>query len=250
MARKILLTLVSWWAWTVFLTVSALNIVSGIAAQLLAMPFDPHRKTALWVNRLIWGRLLFLLELSFPIQRRGVEHVGPGPYVMVCNHSSVLDIPSCLGLPVPLRVVGKTSLFRVPFMGWYMSFCRQIPLDSSSEHSVELFMRRCRDTLDAGISVLIFPEGTRSADAKLQRFHRGAFRLAKDTNTPVLPVAVLGTHRALAKGRLPLVQAFSQIRLLATPPLDPASHSTARKLSNRAHEAIYTALAELRQEQA
>ena len=203
----------------------------------------------MWVNRWIWGRLLFLLELSFPIRRRGVEHVGPGPYVMVCNHSSVLDIPSCLGLPVPVRVVGKTSLFQVPFMGWYMSFCKQIPLDASSQESVELFMRRCRDTLDAGISVLIFPEGTRSVDATLQRFHRGAFRLAKDTGTPVLPVAVYGTHRALAKGRLPLVQPFSRIRLRALPALDPSAHSTARKLSNRAHEAISAALAELRQEQ-
>jgi 1-acyl-sn-glycerol-3-phosphate acyltransferase len=248
MASPITLTLVSWVAWTIFLTVSALNIVVGLGLQLLALPFDRQRRVALWVNRWIWGRMLFAVEPSFPISRRGVENVGPGPYVMVCNHSSVLDIPSCLGLPVPLRVVGKTSLFRVPFMGWYMSFCKQIPLDASSQESVELFMRRCRDTLDAGISVLVFPEGTRSADGQLQRFHRGAFRLAKDTGTTVLPVAVWGTHRVLAKGRLPVQNVFTRIRVLVQPPLDPARHSTARKLSNRAHESIQAALQQLRAE--
>ena len=250
MVRKLQLTVVSLVAWPIFLMVSALNIVVGLGAQLVALPFDPHRKTSLWVNQWLWGHLLFLLEWSFPILRRGVEHVGPGPYIMVCNHSSVLDIPSCLGLPVLQRVVGKTSLFRMPFMGWYMSFCRQIPLDASSEQSVGLFMARCQAALDAGISVLIFPEGTRSIDATLQRFHRGAFRLAKDTNTPVLPVAVLGTHRVLAKGSLPLKSVRTRIRLLVTPPLDPAQHSTARKLSNRAHEAISAALEKLRQEAA
>ncbi len=248
MASSIPLTLASWLAWTIFLTVSALNIVVGLGVQLLAWPFDRDRKAALWINRWIWGRLLFAVEPSFPILRQGVERVGPGPYVMVCNHSSVLDIPSCLGLPLLQRVVGKTSLFRVPFMGWYMSFCKQIPLDASSDESVARFMDRCQDTLNAGISVLIFPEGTRSMDATLQRFHRGAFRLAKDTNTPVLPVAVLGTHRALRKGKLPLDSVKSRIRLVAMPALDPAEHSTARKLSNRAHEAIATALDGLRQE--
>jgi 1-acyl-sn-glycerol-3-phosphate acyltransferase len=248
MLQTLALTLASIVAWTIFLSVSALNIAVGLAAQVVALPFDAHRKTALTVNQWIWGRLLFLLEWSFPIRRRGLEHVGPGPYIVVCNHSSVLDIPSCLGLPVLLRVVGKTSLFRVPFMGWYMSFCKQIPLDASSDESVARFMDRCQDTLNAGISVLIFPEGTRSMDATLQRFHRGAFRLAKDTNTPVLPVAVLGTHRALRKGKLPLDSVKSRIRLVAMPALDPAEHSTARKLSNRAHDAIATALDGLRQE--
>jgi 1-acyl-sn-glycerol-3-phosphate acyltransferase len=249
MLRRLAMPIVSTVAWTIFLMVSGLNIVVGVAAQLMTWPLDRDFRTCLWVNQRIWGRLLFLLEWSFPIRRRGLEHIGPGPYVMVCNHSSVLDIPSCLGLPLLQRVVGKTSLFRVPFMGWYMSFCRQIPLDASSEASVRLFMDRCNEALDAGISILIFPEGTRSIDATLQRFHRGAFRLAKDTGTPVLPVAVLGTHKIMRKGKLPLDGIRTRIQLMVTPPLDPTQHSTARRLSNRAHEAIAAALAQLRQEQ-
>jgi 1-acyl-sn-glycerol-3-phosphate acyltransferase len=250
MLRSIALFFVSVLAWSIFLAVSKLNIVVGMGLQLLAWPFDPQRKTSLRVNHWVWGRLLFALEPSFPIRRSGLEHVGEGPYVMVCNHSSVLDIPSCLGLPLLQRVVGKTSLFRVPFMGWYMSFCKQIPLDASSEESVQRFMERCLEALDNGISVLIFPEGTRSVDATLQRFHRGAFRLAKDTGTPVLPVAVLGTHRVMSKGSLPVKSVFTRIRLEVTPALDPAEHSTARKLSNRAHEAISEALERLRLETA
>ncbi len=248
MAKRILLTLCSWLAWTIFVTVSALNIVLGLLLQLPALPVDPHRKTALWANRWIWGRMLFLVQTAFTVRRRGVELVGPGPYVMVCNHSSVLDIPSCMGLPLPLRVVGKTSLFRVPFMGWWMSFCKQIPLDASSPESVERFLAMAKDSLANGITVLIFPEGTRSRNATLQRFNRGAFRLAKDAGVPVLPVAVYGSHFVMPKGQLPLDSFYTPIQVKVTPPLDSNAHSTARKLSNRAHEAIDDALEELRKE--
>lgn len=250
MAKRFLLTPASWLAWSIFLAVSCANILVGCAAQLLALPFDPQRIVSLRVNRRIWGRALFALEPSFPILRRGAELIGPGPYVVVCNHSSVLDIPACMGLPLLLRVVGKTSLFRVPFMGWYMSFCRQIPLDASSQESIGAFARRAREALAAGISVLVFPEGTRSVDATLGPFNRGAFRLAKDTGTPVLPVVVYGTHRVMVKGALPLQNLFTRIRVQVLPPIDPGESSTARKLSNRAHEAIAAGLDRLRAERA
>ncbi len=248
MAHRIPLTLASWVAWTIFLMVSALNIIVGMVLQTLTLPFDPQHRTALMVNRLIWGKLLFLVELSFRIRRQGVENIGPGPYVMVCNHSSVLDIPSCMGLPLPLRVVGKTSLFRVPFMGWWMSYCKQIPLDAGNQESIDRFLGMARDTLAKGITVLVFPEGTRSADATLGRFNRGAFRLAKDSGVPVLPVAVYGSHFVMSKGSLPLKNLFTRIQVKVMAPLDSSQHSTARKLSNRTHEAIDAGLAELRKE--
>jgi 1-acyl-sn-glycerol-3-phosphate acyltransferase len=245
---RFFLTCASWLAWSIFLAVSAANIVVGGLVQIAAAPFDPDRRASLVLNRWLWGRALFALEPSFPLLRRGLERVGPGPYVVVCNHSSVLDIPACMGLPLPLRVVGRTGLFKVPFMGWYMRFCRQIPLDASDPASVEAFLQDTRQTLAAGISVLVFPEGTRSLDATLGPFNRGAFRLAKDTNTPVLPVVVYGTHRVMCKGALPLQHLFTRIRVQVLDPIDPAESSTARKLSNRAHEAIAAGLDQLRAE--
>jgi len=248
MAERSLMLLLGTVAWCIFVSVSAANILVGLLAQLVALPFDRERRVSLFVNRIFWGRLLFMLEPTFPILRRGLHQVGPGPYVVVCNHSSVLDIPSCLGLRTPLRVVGKTSLFKVPFMGWWMSFCRQIPLDGSSPESVERFLERAVSSLEAGISVLVFPEGSRSVDGSLAPFHRGAFRLAKDTGTAVLPVAVLGTREVLGKGALWLGSPFTMIRLRVMPSLDPAAHSTARKLSNRAREAVASGLDQLRAE--
>lgn len=245
---RLVLPLASWLAWSIFLAVSATNVVVGGLVQLFALPFDRDRRASLVLNRLLWGRALFALEPSFPILRRGLEKVGPGPYVVVCNHASVLDIPACMGLPIPMRVVGRTGLFKVPFMGWYMSFCRQIPLDATSPESIEEFARRTRETLAAGISVLVFPEGTRSPDATLGPFNRGAFRLAKDVGVPVLPVVVYGTHRVMCKGALPLQNLFTRIRVQVLDPIDPAGSSTARKLSNRAHEAIGAGLAALRAE--
>ena len=101
---------------------------------------------------------------------------------------------------------------------------------------------------ETGCQAVKLEGGTRSADATLGRFNRGAFRLAKDSGVPVLPVAVYGSHFVMSKGSLPLKNLFTRIQVKVMAPLDSSQHSTARKLSNRTHEAIDAGLAELRKE--
>ncbi len=250
MLRNLAIWIYTPFAWSIFMAVTMGKVVLGFCAQLAALPFDPQRKTALRINRLAWGHALFLLEPGFPIRRQGMEQVGPGPYIVVCNHSSVLDIPACMGLPLPLRVVGKTALFRIPLMGWYMRFTRQIPVDGSSPDSVRRAQQLCRDALDQGVSVLMFPEGTRSEDASLGKFNRAAFRLAKDTGYPVLPVAVFGTHNVLRKGRLRAWSVYQQLRMKVMPPMSPEGFTTARAFSNRVRSAVSSGLDQLRGEPA
>ncbi|MBW1881782.1 MAG: 1-acyl-sn-glycerol-3-phosphate acyltransferase, partial [Deltaproteobacteria bacterium] len=170
---------------SIFLWVSLVNLVVGVTLQVVALPFDPKRKVCLWVNHLLWGRVLYRVLPAISLRRTATADLGPGPYVVVCNHTSVLDIPACMGLRIPLRVVGKQSLDRVFLLGRYMRFTRQILL-GTSEASVQRFLAQSHQALRDGISVLIFPEGTRSLDARLARFNRGAFRVAKDAGVPVL----------------------------------------------------------------
>ena len=245
--KRVLLWLNAPLAWGQFLSVSLLNIALGVLLQVVALPFDRCRRTALWVNHVIWGHGLFALQPFWTMDRRGLETVGDGPYVIVANHSSILDIPSCMGLPVPSRVVAKRSLLRVPVMGWYMQFSGMIALDrGGTPEQTAASMKAFKDTIDAGLSVLIFPEGTRSEDGELGAFNRGAFRLSKDLGVPVLPVVVEGTRFIMAKGSL-LPQTVTQdIKMQVLEPFDPEQYSTARKMSNRVRERMVAGLAELR----
>ena len=234
-------------AWAVFLSVSLVNMVLAVVLQLVALPLDRQRRVALWTNHVIWGHGLFALEPFWRAERQGLSQIGCGPYVIVCNHNSVLDVPMCLGLPVPTRVVAKRSLLKVPFMGWYMRFSGMIPLDrGGTPEQTASSLKALKESLDDGVSILIFPEGTRSDDGDMGGFNRGAFRLSKDLNVPVLPVVIDGTGAFLGKGHL-LPQAVRGLfRLHVLEPVDPAPYSTARKMSNRVHERMSTALSALR----
>jgi len=131
-----------------------------------------------------------------------------------------------------------------------MRFSRQISLDASSAADVLASLDQCKDALDSGASVLIFPEGTRSEDGELGRFHRGAFRLALDTGIPILPVAIHGTHRIMRKGELRPAGISEAVRMRVLPPVQPGDASTARALGERVRAQLETALADLREKAA
>lgn len=250
MSARLSATLLSALNWILFVGVSVLNLCVGLLLQVPALPLDRGRRLSLWVNHWIWGRLFYAIQPTWPLRRTGYDRVGSGPYIVVCNHNSLLDIPANMTLPLPLRVVGKTGLFRIPVMGWYMAFSRQIPLDADDPASVDAMMTACRDALDKGVSVLIFPEGTRSLDGTMGPFNRGAFRLAKDLDVPLLPVVIGGTRAILPKGSLFPSRAQDAVTVQVLEPVAPGAYSTARKLSNRVREHMTAALDQLQTRQA
>lgn len=237
--------------WTVFLLTSALNIVVGVATQLLVLPFDRMRRTSLWVSHYIWGHGLWTFQPLWQLHRSGVEHVTRGPYLLVANHQSVLDIPAALTLPIPLRIMGKRSLFFVPLMGHYMRFSRQFAVPTNPTPSqAKRLTERITKNLNEGISVMIFPEGTRSVDGSLGKFQKGAFRLAIDTGVPVLPVAIRGTELILGKGAFwPSKSSWSQhVYLEVMRPVTPGEFTTARKMSHHVQEQIQAKLNDMDRE--
>ena len=247
--RRVLLWLNFPFAWAIFLAVSGLNLLAGVLLQQLRRG-DPDRRTALKVNHWIWGRALFACEPGWSTRRSGLENMGAGPYIIVANHRSVLDIPLCLGLPGPLlvRILARQSLFKVPVMGWYMRYSKHIPVDLGDPEAVRSSLKRCADTLSAGISLLIFPEGTRSEDATLGRFGRGAFRLSKDTGVPILPVVIYGSHKLMKKGQLMPDNIYHPIELRVLPSVDGAEYNTARDFSNQVRAMIEENLTTLQRE--
>jgi 1-acyl-sn-glycerol-3-phosphate acyltransferase len=141
--------------------------------------------------------------LGIQLTARGAERVPPGrAYVYLANHQSHLDIPILYAtLPSPtIRMLGKKELFQIPVWGRGLRAAEFIEVDRSNHaravQSIEHAARLIRD----GVSIFLAPEGTRSRDGKIGPLKKGGFHLAKDTGTPIVPVAIRGTIDILPRG--------------------------------------------------
>jgi 1-acyl-sn-glycerol-3-phosphate acyltransferase len=149
---------------------------------------------------LVW----LIARAFFRISFHGTQHVPPaGPVVIASNHVSYAD-PFLLSLPIrrPIYYMAMAPLFRNPVFGWLLRRLRAFPvqLESADPRAIREAVRR----LQAGEAVLIFPEGGRTSDGRLQPFKPGAFRLAGSLGAPVLPVTIVGGYEAWpAHRRLP-----------------------------------------------
>jgi len=221
-----------------FALLTATMVLVGGVAQVLALPWDRGRRVAAWAYRLFWGRLLWLLHPSLSPTLVGAERLGPGPYIVVSNHQSSLDIPAGFMLPLPLRVVVRHQHFDIPGVGGWLRLSRQVRLDREDPQGIRKGLDDALASLDAGFSLLIFPEGTRTPEGSLGRFHRGAFRLAKDAGVPVLPFVQQGTAWLFPKG-VYLPRCLHQpMRFSVLPPVDPADFGTARAMARAVEDAM------------
>jgi len=154
-----------------------------------------HRVSRLWAAGIIRSNPIWKLAVT------GLGYIEKGKnYIVVANHQSLLDILAvCAALPLNFKFLAKKELFYVPFLGWAMACAGYIPVDRSSHESGRKAMKRIQALLKMNLSVLLFPEGTRSSDGKIHAFKMGAFKLARDNKVEILPVVIDGTGRALPK---------------------------------------------------
>jgi 1-acyl-sn-glycerol-3-phosphate acyltransferase len=144
----------------------------------------------------------FLNRIPYEIiDRQNIERKKS--YIFVSNHTSYLDIPPLVvTIRGQFRALAKKELLKIPVFGWIANvMC--VVVDRSSNESRRQSIMHLKEILDKGISVLIFPEGTqnRTKDA-LQPFYDGAFRIAIETQEPVLPIAVVGAGKLMPPGRI------------------------------------------------
>ena len=191
---------VSLWTATIFLTVVAACLDLFIAYP-LSLFLDRGTGKLLHDISADWGRTIIRWSSIWRLVVTGREHLQKGKhYIIVSNHQSLLDILAvCAALPLNFKFLAKRELFQIPFMGWDMAAAGYIPVNRGSHKSGREAVRRITGVLEKNVSVLLFPEGTRSPDGKIHAFKMGAFKLARDNKVEILPIVVDGTGQALPK---------------------------------------------------
>jgi 1-acyl-sn-glycerol-3-phosphate acyltransferase len=146
----------------------------------------------------VWASII-LKTVGIRVHVKGLDHLHPSkPAIYAVNHLSALDIPVLYSsLPGQFRIMAKRSLFRYPFLGWYLKRSGQIGIVYGDAHASLRSLNRAGDALRKGMPLVVFPEGGRSRTGELQEFMNGAFYVAIRAQAPVVPTAIVGTYELL-----------------------------------------------------
>jgi 1-acyl-sn-glycerol-3-phosphate acyltransferase len=169
--------------------------------------------------------------------------------VAVSNHESIADIFLISHLPWEMKWLSKDANFRIPVMGWMMRMAGDVRIVRSERSSRREALEQCRERLERKVSVMIFPEGTRSPTGEMLPFKDGAFRLAIETGTPLLPLVVAGTRDCIRKGSGVFNRANAEVRALAPIPTEgmtlddvPRLREEVRALISRERDRLFAEL--------
>ncbi len=216
--------------------------------RLVTMPFDHGAYAAGYLFR----KLTVVHERLTPLWKFRTSGRLPenmrNPYVVVSNHESFVDILLISHLPTEMKWMSKIEILRIPLLGWMMRLARDIPLTREDSGSRSTALTESRERLDSKVSVMIFPEGTRSKTGEMGDFHAGAFKLAIDAQVPILPLAVYGTGDALRKHDWRLGYAEAEVRVLDPVPTEGLTSDDLEALRSEVRDMIAAARDDLRRE--
>jgi 1-acyl-sn-glycerol-3-phosphate acyltransferase len=196
--------LVSVYLILVFVVTSLVFLPIAIFLRVFTGWFD-RRLAILHMFSCFWGSCYSWLSPIWSITITGRENIDrKKAYVMACNHQSMLDILIIYRIFLHFKWVAKASLFKIPIIGWNMWLNRYVKIERSSMKSQRKMLKQCAENIRNGSSVMIFPEGTRSRNGELRPFKEGAFLIALQQKTDIVPMVLDGSAKALPeKGFIP-----------------------------------------------
>jgi 1-acyl-sn-glycerol-3-phosphate acyltransferase len=190
----------------------------------------------------IWARTLLWIALS-PVSMEEAHKLRLHPVaVYVSNHLSYMDTPVLFAkLPFQFRILAKQSLWKIPFIGWYLNHSGQVPVDSSNSRSAVAGLLRGVATLKSGLPLVLFPEGGRTPNGHLHTMQSGSAWMAIRAQVPIVPIALIGTYELLRMHTYILQP--RPLRILVGDPIPTIGLSTrdADALTQQVHDAIATA---------
>ena len=234
-----------WWR-TVFYLIPAITVYTIVlgAVSIVSSLFDRRGYFAHGCAR-AWSWLI-LKTTGVRVRLEGLERIKPATtYVFVSNHQSIYDTPVVFAsLPYQLRIIAKMSLAKFPVLGWHLRRGGHLFVDRQHPDRAGI-LARWRALVSEGLSLIIYAEGTRSADGHVARFKAGSFLLAIEAGLPIVPLAINGTRRVMPKGRLRTEPA--DVTLIVHDPIQPPAIESptvqdAKALADRVHTIVAQAV--------
>jgi len=199
------------------------------------------------VDPLYWagikGVMFFVNCVGVRVHVKGMERIPSGTCIFAANHTSSADAPAVVGaIPRRIAILLKRSLFEWPIVGQAFHLAQFIPVDRLNRDSAIESLEKATEALHQGQSFLIYPEGTRSPDGRLQEFKKGTAVMAIKSGVPVVPIACSGAHRIMEKRKLAIKPGDIQVEFLD--PINPAGYSFEEReaLLKEIHDRLAAAL--------
>ena len=248
MGSKFVGTVLSAWGWFL-LTIFVLTYTPIVAIiRLLTWPFDRGAYAAGYTFRKVVVPPSVLNPLWTFRTSGNLPDDMRRPYVVVANHESFVDMLLISHLPTEMKWLSKIEIMKIPLLGWMMRLARDIPLTRGDHDSAANALDQCKQRLETNVSVMIFPEGTRSKTDDLNKFKPGAFKLAIDGGYPILPMAVHGTRDCLRPNYWRMGRATAEFRVLEPIETIGLTRDDLPALCDRVREMISASRDELRAE--
>jgi 1-acyl-sn-glycerol-3-phosphate acyltransferase len=189
------------------------------------------------------GVMFFVRAVGVRVRIAGTERIPAGVCLFVANHTSAADAPAVVGaIPRRIAILLKESLFKFPIVGQAFLLARFIPVNRKERDSALESLDKAIESLKAGQSFLIYPEGTRSPDGRLQDFKKGAVVMAIKAAVSIVPVACSGAHRVMEKRSLEIHPGEILVEFLE--PIDGSDYSFEQRddLNRKVHDALAAGL--------
>ena len=182
-------------------TVIVMTLICSSLATIFGL-FGPYSIIVYYIAKIWTNSILFAAGVKLTVE--GLEKIDPKKsYIFIGNHQSHFDVLSVFSaLPLTVRFMAKKELFKIPVFGWSLYASGTIKIDRSNRERAIKSMNNALDRIKRGVSVVVFPEGTRSEDGKIREFKKGGFVLAIKGGIPIVPVSISGSRFILPKNRL------------------------------------------------
>lgn len=189
----------------------------AITAIILS-PFDSKGKIAFFLSK-VFSKIIVSVS-GIKIFVEGKELLNPdAEYIFISNHISYLDIPILMqAIPNNIRFIYKKSMNKIPIFGWAMYLTKYIPIDRENGREAMKSLKKAAELTDKGISIVIFPEGTRSDDGKIMEFKRGFSVLADEAKKEIVPVLIKGSNNILGKDSFKITPGKAGVKIF--PPVE------------------------------
>jgi 1-acyl-sn-glycerol-3-phosphate acyltransferase len=212
-------------------TVIIMTLICSTLATIFGL-FGPYSRIVYCIAKVWTNSILFSAGVKLQIE--GIEKIDPKKsYIFIGNHQSHFDVLSVFSaLPLTVRFMAKKELFNIPVFGWSLYASGTIRIDRSNRERAIKSMNNALDRIKKGVSVVIFPEGTRSEDGIIRDFKKGGFVLAIKGSIPIVPVSISGSRFILPKNNLRINP--GKIKIVLSDPINAKNYGYQgrEKLSN------------------